>query len=159
MPSPDSSRISGPALAPETPLTRAFRPRRVSWRRLLAGGLAAATLVAAVGFLLEWRRFGADTAGAIARAATGVQARFAEISTLLERVATDIATDPAAIAASQAAPDAAKALFDVVERHSRRVVEDRDVAVTVYDRFGTGASAWAGRPSDFLPSERLLGNG
>lgn len=128
----------------------------MSWRRLLAGGLAVAAVAAAVGFALEWRRFGTSTEGAVATAAADVRGRFAEMTTVLGRVASGIANDPAAAHALLAGPDAAKALFDVVDTHSRREVEELDIAVTVYEKLGSTAAAWAGRPSD-IPGERIRG--
>ena len=152
----DSPRISVDSEPPASPPARAFRPRRVSWRRLLAGGTLAAVLVAAGGFLLEWRRFGGDTAGAVGRAEADVRRRFDGMSALLGRVAAAIAADPAAAEALQAGYDTAKPLFAVIDRHSQAVVETTEIAVTVYDKFGSKAVAWAGRPSD-LPKERVRG--
>ena len=128
----------------------------MSWRRLLAAGLVAALAVAAGGFVLEWRRFGGDTQAAVVRTEASVRGHFDQMAALLGRVATAIAADPAAAEALQAGPDQAKALFDVVDRHSGRIVDNTDIAVTVYDKFGSNAVAWAGRPSD-LPSERVRG--
>jgi signal transduction histidine kinase len=128
----------------------------VSWRRLLAAGLAVAITVAAAGFFLEWRRFGRDTPGAVTRAEADVRARFDEMSAVLGRVASAIATDPQSTDALTVGYDAASALFDVVDRHSATNVDDADIAVTIYDGFGSSAAAWAGRPSD-IPSERIRG--
>ena len=139
-------------------MARALRPRRVSWRRLLSAGIAAALLVGAGGAFLEWRRFAWDTPGAIARTETDVRGRFDEMSALLGRVASAIASDPAAAEALRAGYDAARSLFEVVDRHTEADVADSDVAVTVYDKFGESAVAWAGRPSD-LPRERVSGPG
>ena len=141
---------------PESPPSRALRPRHVSWRRLLAAGLVAAAVVTLGGLVLEWQRFGTGTAGAVERAAVDVRQRFNTMTALLGGVASAIAVDPASAEALRAGPDAAKSLFDVVDRHSASAVHDNDIAVTVYDKFGSNASAWAGRPSD-LPSERVRG--
>ena len=142
MPSPNPSR---------------FSDRRVSWRRLLSAGLLAAVAVAAIGFLLEWRRFGTDADGSVANAERDVRERFDAMTRLLGTVASAIASDPVAADALQTGYDSARPLFDVVERHSRAAVERHDIAVTIYDKFGSSASAWAGRPSDNLPSERVRG--
>ncbi len=128
----------------------------MSWRRLLVGGLAAAAIAAAVGFALEVRRFGTSTEGAVARTAAEVQGRFAGMTRVLGRVASDIANDPVAANALQVGPDAARLLFDDVDTHSRREVEELDIAVTVYEKLGSTAAAWAGRPSD-IPGERIRG--
>ena len=142
-----------------SPVTRVLRPRRVSARRLLSAGLLSAILVAAGGLLLEWYRFGTSTAGAVERAEADVRRRFDDMTTLLGRVASAIAADPEAAQALQAEYDTARALFDAVERQSLAAVERSDIAVTVYDKFGSNAVAWAGRPSDLLPKERLHGPG
>ena len=128
----------------------------MSWRRLLLGGVIAAVLVVALGFAWEWQRFGGDAPGAVGRAEVQVRGRFDRMTALLGTVATNIANDRAALEALEAGPDAAKALFDVVERHSRRAVDESNIAVTIYEKYGSTASAWAGRPSD-LPSERVRG--
>src|SRR5687767_5011121 len=49
------------------------RVRHVSWRRLLFGGVTAALLALALGFAWEWRRFGRDAEGAVARADADVR--------------------------------------------------------------------------------------
>nr|MBA3296708.1 HAMP domain-containing histidine kinase [Acidobacteriota bacterium] len=126
------------------------------WRRLLAVGLTLATLTAIVGFAAEWRRFGAEPDGALTRADAELRERFSGMTALLDGVASGIANDRAAAAAVLGGPDAAKALFDVVDTHSRAVVDDADIAVTVFETDGTRVSAWAGRPSD-IPVERIRG--
>jgi signal transduction histidine kinase len=132
-----------------------FRLRIVSWQRLLAGGLLLALVATGAGFAVEWWRFGRGPGGALARADTELQARFGHMTAVLDRVAAAVATDPAAASALQAGPDAAKALFDVVDAHSRDVVEKTDIAVTVFEK-SARVAAWAGRPSD-IPVERIRG--
>ncbi len=128
----------------------------MSWRRLAGGGLAAAVVVAATGFALEWRRFGRDAEGAVAAADAEISRRFSAMTDVLSRVGTSIAKDPAAGRALQPGQDAAKTLFDIVDAHSRQVVDDADIAVTVYDKLTVTAAAWAGRPWD-IPTERVRG--
>ena len=128
----------------------------MSWRRLLAWGLALAAITTAAGFALEWQRFGTNTAGAVARTDAEVREQFGTMTGVLGRVAGAIAADPDAAAALQAGPDAAKALFDVVDRHGRALVDDFGIAVTIYEQPGSTAVAWAGRPSD-IPGERTRG--
>ena len=130
-----------------------FRQRRVSWRRLLAWGITLAALAGAAGFVLEWRLLGASTEGAIARTDAEIRARFEAMTSVLAGAASAIARDPAAAAALQSGPDAARALFDVVDTHSRRQVAELDIAVTVYELPGSTAIAWAGRAWD-IPGER-----
>jgi signal transduction histidine kinase len=129
----------------------------VNWRRLLSAGVLAAVVVAGIGFFLEWRRYGSDERGAVVRAEREVRDRFDAMTSLLGQVASAIASDPIAAQALRAGHDSARPLFDVVERHGRAVVDRNDIAVTIYDKFGSNASAWAGRPSDNLPSERVRG--
>ncbi len=133
-----------------------FRVRIVSWRRLALGGLLLALVTGISGLSLEWWRFGAGTNGSLARAERELLGRFSQMTSVLDGVASAIANDPAAAAALQAGPDAAKALFDVVDLHSRSIVEAADIAVTIFDKNGNRASAWAGRPFD-LPLERIRG--
>ena len=128
----------------------------MSWRRLLAWGLAVAGATAVTAFALEWKRFGTNAAEAVARTDAEVRGQFAEMTAVLARVGSAIAADPGAVTALQSGPDAAKALFDVVDRHSRAVVDDLGIAVTVYEQPGSTAVAWAGRPSD-IPGERTRG--
>ncbi|CAN5716437.1 hypothetical protein BH18ACI5_BH18ACI5_16880 [soil metagenome] len=130
--------------------------RIVSWQRLVVIGVVIAALTAAGGVALEWWRFGSSAEGSLAHADRELRERFAGMTAVVDAVASAIATDPAAASALQAGPDAAKALFDVVDAHSRTVVERADIAVTVFDRYGSRASAWAGRPFD-LPVERIQG--
>ena len=128
----------------------------MSWRRLLAWGLALAAATAVTAFALEWKRFGTNAAEAVARTDAEVRGQFAEMTAVLARVGSAIGADPGAATALQSGPDAAKALFDVVDRHSRAVVDDLGIAVTVYEQPGSTAVAWAGRPSD-IPGERTRG--
>lgn len=123
---------------------------------MLAVGLVLAGLTAIGGFAMEWRRFGSGSGGALTRAEDELRGRFADMAGLLDRVASGIANDPAAGAAVLAGPDAARALFDVVDGHSRAIVNEADIAVTVFETSAGRVSAWAGRPSD-IPIERLRG--
>jgi signal transduction histidine kinase/MFS family permease len=136
--------------------------RVVSWRRLVAAGLGTAVLVVAVGFAIEWRRFGTGTSDAFVRVEAEVSREFAEMTARLTRLGDDIAADPMTAQSLQAAraqasgPEAARALFDVVDRHLGSARNRSDVAVTIYDYPDGVARAWAGRPSD-IPAERIHG--
>ena len=136
--------------------------RVVSWRRLVAAGLGTAVLVLGIGFAIEWRRFGTGTAGAFVRVEAEVGREFGEMTARLRRLGDDIVADPMTAPSLQATrtqasgPDAARALFDVVDRHLGSARDRSDVAVTIYDYPDGVARAWAGRPSD-IPDERIHG--
>ena len=129
----------------------------MTWRRLLTAGLTAAALVALAGLALEVWRFGASPAGASTRLERQVRRDFDRVTAVLSRVATGVATDPAAARALGAGPDAARDLFDLVDRRvSEAGDEIDDVAATIYDTQGI-ARAWGGRPSDIRAPDRLTG--
>jgi signal transduction histidine kinase len=123
-----------------------LRHRRVSWRRLLAGGLAATALSGLTGGALEVWRFGANGAAAAAKVERYVRSEFDRMLADLSRVAAGVAGDPAATAGlSPSAPDA-RQLFDLLDRRVTRDDTER-IAVTIYNSGGE-ARAWVGRPSD-----------
>ncbi|HJR58089.1 MAG TPA: HAMP domain-containing sensor histidine kinase [Vicinamibacterales bacterium] len=137
-----------------------MRDRHVSWRRLLGIGLLLAAAVGAGGLAADWLRFGAGGAEAVARVDAEVRGEFGEMTSLLAELGNAIATDPGTAQALQAArsqqaePDAARALFDVIDRRLGDAKTRSDVAVTIYDFPDLVARAWAGRPSD-IPDERI----
>ena len=139
-----------------------MRPRIVRWPRLLAFGLLLAALAGAGGFALEWQRFGASDAAALRKVDAEISRQFARMTAQLAQLGEAIATDPTtpaslkAARSQQAEPDAARALFDVVDRRLGAARARSDVAVTVYDYPDSLARAWAGRPSD-IPDERIRG--
>jgi signal transduction histidine kinase len=140
-----------------SPFSARIRDRTVNWRRLLAAGLIAAVLTALAGAVFEFWRFGASSAAASARLERQVRRDFDRMAGVLLRVASGVATDPAAARALVAGPDAARDLFDLVDRRvSDAQAEVDDVAATIYDMHGT-ARAWAGRPSDIRVPDRLTG--
>lgn len=55
----------------------------MSWRRLLGTGVLIAVIAAAVGFALEWRRFGSPGPEAIVRVDREISADFATMTSLL----------------------------------------------------------------------------
>ena len=132
----------------------------MSWRRLLAAGLLAAAAAAAAGFGIEWFRFGANGSQAALKAETEIQREFGAMTLLLAQLGNGIATDASTVRALQAArslqaePEAARALFEVLDRRLGDARSRADVAVTIYDFPDGVARAWAGRPSD-IPSERI----
>jgi signal transduction histidine kinase len=137
-----------------------MRMRHVSWRRLLIVGLSLAAAATVAGFAIEWVRFGATAEQSVERVDTEIRREFGEMTSLLATLANTIAADGDTVRALRAArslqsePEAARALFDVLDRRLRAVKGRADVAVTVYDFPEGVARAWAGRPSD-IPDERI----
>jgi signal transduction histidine kinase len=129
----------------------------VSWRRLLACGLVAAVVVALGGGAFEFWRFGASSGAASARLERQVRGDFDRMTGVLSRVAAGVATDPTAARALNAGPDAARGLFDLVDRRVAETGSDgSEVAATIYDTQRV-ARAWGGRPSDIRAPDRLDG--
>ena len=116
-----------------------------------------AAVAAAAGALFELWRFGPTDASAAARFERYVRRDFDPTIAVLSRVAASIANDPAAARGLEAGPDAARDLFDLIDR---RLPEARasaeEIAVTIYDAPGGVARAWIGRPSD-IAANRLSG--
>ncbi len=131
--------------------------RRVSARRLLQGGLLLALVVAIGGAVVEVWRFGTSQAATAARLEQQVRQSFNRMTAVLTQVAVAVATDPMAARALSGGPDAARELFELVDRRlSEAGTEPDAVALTVYDRAGE-ALAWVGRPSEVRVRERLSG--
>jgi signal transduction histidine kinase len=128
--------------------------RTVSWRRLLAAGLTAATLLGLAGGAYELWRLGPSNATAFVRVEAHVSKEFSRLSASLARVAGEIATSPETSRAL-AASDGARTLFDLVEREKTEVDSTDDLAVALYNQHGD-AKAWVGRSSD-IPPERIGG--
>jgi signal transduction histidine kinase len=123
---------------------------------LLAAGLAAAALAGLAGGAFELWKFGATREAAAGRVERHVRRDFDRMTAVLSRVATAIATDPEASRALAAGPDAARDLFDLVDRRLAAAgAASDDIAITIYDTDNV-ARAWVGRPSD-IPSGRLSG--
>jgi signal transduction histidine kinase len=134
-----------------------LRDRRVSSRRLLAAGVLLAAVAAAAGGLLELWRFGASEAAAAARVELHVRRDFERMIGVLSRVASAIANDPVAPRGLAAGEDAARDLFDLIDRRLPEAgASARAIAVTIYEARGGTARAWVGRPSDIV-SDRLSG--
>ena len=134
-----------------------LRDRHVSPRRLLAGGVLLASLAAVGGTAIELWRFGPNRAAAAARVEQQVRRNFDRMTTVLTRVAVGVAMDPEASRRLMAGPDAARALFELVDRRLSEVGAPPDaVALTIYNTAGD-AQAWVGRPSDIRAPDRLSG--
>jgi signal transduction histidine kinase len=131
------------------------RERRVSWRRILAGGILAIALTALGGVALERRWFGAEDEIAIARVNAFVEQRFDEMVRTVSQVSAGIAESPAAAPALAAGRDEARILFDLAAAARQTRPAPDDIAATIYDA-GLLARAWTGMPSD-LPRERIAG--
>ena len=129
----------------------------MSWRRLLAAGLMAASLTGLAGGAFEWWRFGTTDAAASERAEAYVRSEFRAVTAALARVAGDLATNPATARGLAASSDEARLLFDLVETSRARTRVDPALAVTLYDTRGE-ARAWVGRASDIpAGSDRING--
>ena len=129
----------------------------MSWRRLLGGGLLFAILIAVAGGLFELWRFGASSTAAAARVETQVRLEFDRMTGELSGVAANVASDPDAARALALGPDAARDLFELLDRRVSDAETGSDnVAVTIYDTQGV-ARAWVGRPSDIRVRDRLAG--
>jgi len=82
------------------------------------------------------------------------------MTALLARLGAGIATDQETVRALQTArslqaePEAARTLFEVLDRRLGAAKSRADVAVTIYDFPDGVARAWAGRPSD-IPGDRI----
>ena len=131
--------------------------RPISARRLLVGGLALALVAAISGAFVEIWRFGLTRASTQTRVEQQVRRDFDRTTTTLSRVAVSVAMDPDAARALSRGPDAARDLFDLLDRCLAGADATPDsVAVSIYDRAGV-ALAWVGRPSDVGVSARLTG--
>ena len=129
-----------------TALFSRLRDRRVSSRRLAAIGVLLAVCAALGEGAIELWRFGSNQVAAAARVERQVRRNFDRMTDVLSRVTLGVAKDP----------DAARDLFDLVDRRLSDVGPVADaVALTIYDTDGV-ALAWAGRPSEMV-SERLAG--
>jgi signal transduction histidine kinase len=134
-----------------------FRDRQVSAGRLLSAGLLCAALALAVAGGIEFWRFGATSAGAAARVERQVRRDFDRMTSVLSRVAAAVAGDPVAAPSLAPGSDAARDLFDLVDRRLSEAGTGPDmIAVTIYDNAGA-ARAWVGRPSDIRVPDRLAG--
>ena len=114
-------------------------------------------MAAISGAAAEVWRFGLTRAATQARVEERVRRDFDRTTTALSRVALSVAMDSGAARTLSGGPDAARDLFNLLDRHVPEgdAVPDA-IAVTIYDRGGV-ALAWVGRPSDVGVSSRLMG--
>ncbi|MGH9374158.1 MAG: hypothetical protein ACRD15_21805, partial [Vicinamibacterales bacterium] len=129
-----------------------IRERRVSWQRLLAGGIILTALTGLAGGVLELRRFGSGEEAASRKVERHILREFDQMVRAISDVSGRIAGDPGVAEALAAGSDGARALFDIVANARRLSAAPEGIAVTIYD--AGIARAWAGAPSD-IPSGRL----
>src|SRR6185503_19615158 len=129
--------------------------RRVSWRRLLAGGLLLTGLAGAAGGALELWWFGRTDASAARRVERDINQRFGAMVRAITQASARVATDARAAAGLNAGPDGGRELFDVVAEARSTSARPAEIAITIYDK-AVVARAWAGAPSD-IPNERISG--
>ena len=110
------------------------RERRVSWRRLLAGGFLLTALAGAAGGALELWWFGRTDASAARRVERDVNQRFGAMVRVITQASAQVATDPRAAAGLNAGPDAGRQLFDVVLEARRSTARPAEIAITIYDK-------------------------
>jgi len=132
-----------------------IRERRVSWRRLLAGGLLLTALAGAAGGALELWWFGPTDASAARRVERDVNQRFSAMVRAITQASARVASDSRAAAGLAAAPDSGRELFDLVSEARRTSARPAEIAITIYDK-AIVARAWAGAPSD-IPNQRISG--
>ncbi|HEU4938310.1 MAG TPA: HAMP domain-containing sensor histidine kinase [Vicinamibacterales bacterium] len=138
-------------------LKPSLREQRISAKRLILGGLAIALIAAISGAFIEIWRFGLTRGATQTRVEQQVRRDFERTTTALSRVAVGVAMDPDAARALSGGPDAARDLFNLLDRRLSDAAASPDaIAVTIYDRAGV-ALAWVGRPSDVGVSARLTG--
>ena len=129
----------------------------MSAKRLFLGGVAVALIAAIAGAIGEVWRFGPTRASTEARVEQKVRRDFDRTTNVLSRVAVGVAMDPEAARGLSPGSDAARDLFELLDRRLAEVDATPDtVAVTIYDRAGV-ALAWVGRPSDVGVAPRLTG--
>jgi signal transduction histidine kinase len=124
-------------------------------KRLAAGGLAAAVLVAMAGRVLERTRFGATDEAAVARVESELRQRFSAGADTLGTIAARVAAARGLITEAGRDPSTSGPLFDLLDRV---LPEDssNETGVTVYGDAGAPL-AWAGRVSE-PPRELIEGN-
>ncbi|MEO8682920.1 MAG: hypothetical protein ABI665_27985, partial [Vicinamibacterales bacterium] len=124
-------------------------------RRLLVGGLVAASAIWLAGLALERSRFGADLTATRARLAGEVNAQFATLGSRLDVAVRSITADATTVrSAEQGDMAATRAIFDQVTA-GVNVADGSDLAITVYGSSNQPV-AWAGRAED-VPGARLTG--
>ena len=133
-----------------------IRERRVSWRRLLAGGIIVTALSGIAGGVLELWRFGRNEEAAAQRVNAHVRQQFDRMVLAIGDVSARILADPMAASALTPGSDGARRLFDLVSSARRTSASPDDIAVTIYDAGGV-ARAWDGAPSD-IPNDRISGS-
>ncbi len=122
--------------------------------RIARVGLAAAIVVAVIGYGVERARFGASDQAALSRVEAELHQRFDASATTLGTIAARIAAEPDTARAAPRDQASLKRLFDIVTT-ALPDEEGGRTGITVYDGLGTPL-AWAGRTAD-LRKEVVLG--
>ena len=124
------------------------RPSSAPFWRIGRVGAAAALLVLAVGFGLEFQRFGGGHDAATARIRSDVQARFTSTVEATREMARALASDRQTVGVF----DGGVRVRSVFESLSDRA--GPDAAVTIFDLAGQPL-AWTGRPSEIFDRRPL----
>ena len=119
------------------------RPSSAPFWRIGRVGLSAALLVLAIGFALEFQRFGGSNDAAIARIRSDVQARFTSTVEATREMARALATDRQTVGAFDGTVRIRNVFSSLAERAGL------DDAVTIFDLAGQPL-AWTGRPSEIF---------
>ena len=128
-------------------------PRRRPWLRLLAGTFTAAAVVAAFGWVYEFRHLGWTDDAAAALVAREAQLSVAREARALEVLAAELAARVAERPDRPTDPGANRQIFEWFAESRRRAPTGSEISITLYGVEGIPI-AWSGRPSD-LPRARL----
>ena len=124
--------------------------------RIVIGGLVAALIVGAGGWLIGRSRLGTTDEAAVGRIQQELGRRFTDAADALAARAAHVRANPAAIAGASRDTAASRALFQALGSELTGDLTG-SAGVTVFSTRGTPL-AWAGRVSD-LPRDRLEGPG
>jgi signal transduction histidine kinase len=123
-------------------------------RRIVRFGLAIAALVGLTGYGVEYARFGASDASALARVEAELRQHFDASAATLQAIAARIAAAPETARAAPRDPASQKQLFEMV---AAALPEDEGgrTGITIYDALANPL-AWSGRATE-LRKEVVLG--
>ena len=124
--------------------------------RIALSGMVCVLAILAAGRISERLLLGANDAAIRTRVDRDVRGAFDVMSRGLRDVARQLADPNTLQAAARDEENAALRLFEVAQAATVAQTDDAELAVTAYGP-GSGALAWAGRPSE-LPKDRLEGD-